>query len=72
MESVIIERQFAEIVKAELTENNISIRELGRRTGIDPSEISRYLNGKQPPGPATMEKILSALGLVPALSVTRQ
>jgi len=35
-----------ERIKAALKEQNISIRELSRRTGIEAAAICRYLNGQ--------------------------
>lgn len=53
-----------ERIKAALKEQNISLRELSRRTGIEAAAICRYLNGQAKDMHFTnMVKIARELGL---------
>ena len=69
--SVIIEQEFAAIVRGELAERGWSLSELSRQSGITVANISNYLAGKTTPGADQMERILNTLGFVPHLSVIK-
>jgi ribosome-binding protein aMBF1 (putative translation factor) len=68
---VIIEKQWREIVNAELERRGMSRSELGRRIGLSPQNITEYLNARKCPSPAMMERFLRALDLEPRLSTKK-
>ena len=58
-----LKRLFAEL-KAARTFQKLSLRELGRRTGLDASHISRMERGAgATPSPASVMRVARALGL---------
>ncbi|MFB5191688.1 helix-turn-helix domain-containing protein [Alicyclobacillus fastidiosus] len=48
-------------LKEELDKSGFSIRELGKRAGIDPTHISRVINGRSHASPGFLRKISSHL-----------
>lgn len=65
---MILQTEFQEIVKSELSKRNWSGRELARRMEVDSKYVSKYLTGKISPGPDVIERFFNALDLVPHLS----
>lgn len=53
-------------IKELLDSKGISQRELARRLGKHPSEISEIVKGKRDPGVSLVEKIAEGLGVSPA------
>lgn|SRR5436189_2478689 len=54
---------FPEALEELLQERSISLRELGRRLGIDPTYLSRIQRGKKPVPADLPERVAAALGL---------
>lgn len=54
---------FAERLAAAMASKDVGIRELGRRSGVDPSNISKLLKGDQSPTGNTVEALAGALGV---------
>lgn len=55
--------KFAEVVKAQLTQNRMSVSELARRMGYRAPYIHNLLKGKKRWNETTMTKAASVLGI---------
>ncbi|EQD37185.1 Helix-turn-helix domain protein [mine drainage metagenome] len=56
-------QDLTERIRAEMAREGIGLRELGRRSGIDHSLISRLLRGASSPTPALLQRLAPVLGL---------
>ena len=56
-----IQKEFAETLKAMLTDKGITQAELARRSGVSIPTISKILNEKMEPSFSTCEKLVGAL-----------
>ena len=52
-----------EIIKIAMAEKNISQAELSRKTGINKSNLSLFLNGKRPASLKNIEKMFRVLDI---------
>lgn len=58
---------FSKLVRSRLAEKKISLRELCRRSGMDPSFLSKVLAGKRnPPSEDDLARLAGALDVSPA------
>ena len=53
----------SEVVRDAIRASGLTIRELSRRTGVEPSVLSRFLNGQVGISLTTFEKLAPELGL---------
>jgi transcriptional regulator with XRE-family HTH domain len=53
----------SEVVREAIRDSGLPIRELARRTGVEPSVLSRFLNEQVGISLATFEKLAGELGL---------
>lgn len=66
---MIIERQWREIINAELARLPLSRSAFARMLGVSPQVVTNYLNGHDAPSPEMMERFLRVLKLQPKLMV---
>ena len=57
-----IAEAFREFVSEKIAEQNLSLREIERRTGLSISTTSRLINNKCTPDLRTVQKLLDGLG----------
>ncbi|MFV0442303.1 MAG: helix-turn-helix domain-containing protein [Planctomycetaceae bacterium] len=67
--SVVIDKQFRDIVNDRLAALGWNRSDLARAMGKGPAYVTDYLNGRAAPGPDVMEHFFSALGLAARLNV---
>jgi Helix-turn-helix len=53
----------SEVVRKAILESGLPIRELARRTGVEPSVLSRFMSGQTGISLSTFEKLADELGL---------
>lgn len=61
MSTVSLQTEFAETLKAMLSDKGITQAELARRSGVSIPTISKILNNKMEPSFTTCEKLVAAL-----------
>lgn len=54
----------SETVRKAIRESGLSLNELGRRTGVEPAVLSRFVRGERGIGLTTFELLAGELGLV--------
>ena len=69
--SMILDKQFREIVLQELKLRKWTQTRLADEMHVDPPYISQYLSGKVSAGDDVKDRFFAALGLEPVLSVRR-
>ena len=62
----------SEVVRKAIQDGGLSIRELARRTGVEPSVLSRFMNGQVGISLTTFEKLAPELGLRVIREATRR
>lgn len=60
-----MEKEFKQILKEFLTENNLNQSSFAKRIGVKPSQVSEWLKGKAKPGYDTLKQMATAFA-VPA------
>jgi len=53
----------AEVLRRAIQESGLSLNELGRRTGVPPATLSRFMTGKRTITLAVFDRVRGAVGL---------
>ena len=59
-----------ETVREAIRESGLTLKELGEKTGVDPSVLSRFVNGKRGLTLETIDRLAPTLGI--RVSVARE
>jgi len=66
---VILEKQFRQIVEAEIAKREWSQADLARAMDVTPQYVNMYLSGRRCPGPDVIERFFAAFGRRPRLDL---